>query len=572
MNQIEFRFSQPILTAITIVGFVIIGLLFALVDIVNYAQLGMRFTPFSVAYPVSEKTYDETHMYVPGARRFFEKNSVKTEVDIFELRDAVGAYPVAHSIVIGSMAKLFGSLEVAWVVAHALCPGLIWLLFFFCARMLQLPVASALLLATATCLVPFGPRNFFLMGQDALIQPLELARMPHPGLSFAFLLLAIMGASRAVASGTIVAGIGAGILVGVNFYSYYYYWIALALGLSAWLGAAASLRRWTEVKVLCVVGLTAAVTGLPFLSMVAIAMRSQAQKNLMERVGSFSRDLSPIDLWLALILTGAAIWLYARGRMQPLTMALIFVLAGGALGLNVHLLTGYNAQHGHFMNRCVQPLFFFLFSMVLLRRLPRIPHWPWLYTLATLILVSLGAYRQVRVAGTIAESHDRAENSVQLVETLRERIADGSVVGSTDPQVLTLLPAISTLWTFVPLGDRSQASNDDILRRFLLLRKLEGKTISDVHADFEQTYPSKKNDRSLSYVLFANVIDGKELHDKIDQIWPELDVAEDLLVRRLNVLMTIGTPPALPQSTGWQLVKADPVGKWSIFHLQRTKP
>src|SRR5262245_20328135 len=119
--------------------------------------------------------------------------------------------------------------------------------------------------------------------------------------------------------------------------------------------------------------------------------------------------------------------------------------AGGALGLNVHLLTGYNAQHGHFMNRCVQPLLFFLFGMALLRWLPRKPHWPWLYALATVVLVCLGIYRQVRVANAMIESHDRRQNSVQLVETLRERIAAGSVVGSTDPQVLALLPAISTL-------------------------------------------------------------------------------------------------------------------------------
>src|SRR5262245_55592978 len=232
MYQIEIRGARLKFGAVTIVGFAIIALLFGLADIINYAQLKNLFTPFSVAYPVSAQTYDETQLYVPGARRFFEKGSIKTEVDIFELRDTVGAYPIAHSIIIGSMAKFVGSLEVAWVIAHALFPALIWLLFFFCARTLQLPLAAALLLATATCFIPFGPRNFFLLGQDALIQPLELARMPHPGLSFGLLLLAIIGVSRAAASGTVFAGVGAGILVGVNFYSYYFYWIALGLGLT----------------------------------------------------------------------------------------------------------------------------------------------------------------------------------------------------------------------------------------------------------------------------------------------------------------------------------------------------
>jgi hypothetical protein len=573
MKQTKCQVSRRALQAVSVAGFVILGLLFALGDIVNYAQLGQRFTPFSVAYPVSAQTYDETGVYVPGARWFFDENKVQTEVDIFELRDTGGAYPgLAHSIVIGSIAKIFGSLEVSWVIVHGLFPASIWLLLFFFARMLQLPVVAALLLATATCLIPFGPRNFFLLGHDALIQPLELSRMPQPGLSFALLLLAIMGVSRAAASSTTLAEVSAGILVGANFYTYYFYWMALGLGLSAWLGAAAMLRRWRELKALCVVGLAAAATGLPFVVIVALGLQSQSQKDLMERVGYFGRNLSPTDLGITLILTGAVIWCYARGRMQPLSTALAFALAGGALGLSVHLLTGYNAQHEHFLNRCIQPLLFFLLGMAFLRWLPRRPLWPWLYASATLLLLSLGTYRQVQVADTIAESHDRTQNSVQLVERLRDRIPAGSVVGTTDPQLLTLLPAISTLYTFVPLGDRSHASNDEILRRFLLLRKLQGATISDVHADFERTYPTNREDRKLSSVLFMNTLNGSNLNARIDQMWPELNLANDLSVRRLDVLVATGTPPSLPQSSGWQLVSSERIGEWNFFYLQPAKP
>src|SRR5262249_32250842 len=139
---------------------------------------------------------------------------------------------------------------------------------------------------------------------------------------------------------------------------------------------------------------------------------------------------------------------------------------------------------------------------------------------------------------------------------------------STDPQVLTLLPAISTLWTFVPLGDRSQASNAEILHRFLLMRKLEGATISHVHADFDLMYPTNKEDRWLSYVLFVNVLNGKQLHARIDQVWPELDLAKDLSIRRLDVMVTTGRPPVLSQSAGWQLVKEEPIGELSFFYLK----
>ena len=355
LNWAEFRFY-----AIYSAVFATFAVLFALADVANYARLGERFTPFSNAYPISALTYDETSAYVPCARRFFETSDLKSEVDVFELRDALGTSPIAHCIIIGSMAKIIGSLEVAWVVAHGIFPALLWLLFFACARRLQLPTATAFLLATATSLIPFGPRNFFLLGQNALIQPLELIRIPAPGLSFLLLLVAAMGVSQAVLSARIVTGIVAGVLVGINFYSYYFSWMALGLGLSTWLGVAAFLRRWKDVKTLCIIGLTAVITGAPFFVITVVGLQSQVTINLIERIGAFTRDMSAINLGLAAILSIAVIWLYAQTRMQPLVIALAFVMVGGALGLNVQVLTGYDAQHWmHFTNRIIQPLFFY---------------------------------------------------------------------------------------------------------------------------------------------------------------------------------------------------------------------
>ena len=95
--------------------------------------------------------------------------------------------------------------------------------------------------------------------------------------------------------------------------------------------------------------------------------------NLIERIGAFTRDISAISLGLAAILSIAVIWLYVRTRMQPLVIVLGFVMVGGALGLNVQVLTGYDAQHWrHFTNRIIQPLFFYLLGAAILQCLPKI--------------------------------------------------------------------------------------------------------------------------------------------------------------------------------------------------------
>ena len=74
--------------------------------------------------------------------------------------------------------------------------------------------------------------------------------------------------------------------------------------------------------------------------------------------------------------------------------------------------------------------------------------------------------------------------------------------------------------------------------QFLLIRKLEGATLFDVHADFNQPYPSDKEDRNLSYVLFLRALDGNDLHSRIDQLWSEINLAKDLSVR--DVLLNDG--------------------------------
>ena len=460
MRKTKFEFSWSTSIALPIACFVVIGFLFSLADITTYAQLKEQFTPFSAAYSVSALTYDETQVYVPGARRFFETNSAKTEVDVFELRQTVGVWPITHSVIIGSIAKLIGNLEASWVIAHAVFPASVWLLLFLCARKLLPTIPSAVLLASATCLVPFGLRNFLLIGQDAFIQPLELSRIPHPGMSFTIMLLGQLAISRAVTVNSTVAALAAGVLIGLNFYSYYFYCMTTGLGLGAWLFAAAALRRWNDVKVLSVVGITAVVVGLPFFATVAIAGRSDELTNFMGRFGVFHRDLSVTYLFVAVLLTSAAIFVYTRARVPPIATALVFALAGASLGLNVHLLTGYDANdYHHFVKMCATPLFFFLLGAILLNCLPTFTQWSHMCIVTAILLFAAGAYRQVCVGNNTIEGHDQTKNSVEQVTLLRDRIAGGSVVGNSDPQIITLLPAISTLWTFVPLGSRSHASN-----------------------------------------------------------------------------------------------------------------
>jgi hypothetical protein len=116
--------------------------------------------------------------------------------DWLALRFARDSYPVLHSILLGLLAKVIGSLEWSWMVAHAIVPALIWgVLFSNACRFVQSSFLAEAI-AWAVCFIPFSPRNFLLLGEDRFIQPLELTRLPQPALSFLLLILSIWLLSR----------------------------------------------------------------------------------------------------------------------------------------------------------------------------------------------------------------------------------------------------------------------------------------------------------------------------------------------------------------------------------------
>ena len=273
---------------------------------------------------------------------------------------------------------------------------------------------------------------------------------------------------------------------------------------------------------------------------------------------------------MTLLATGAALWVYATQQLRCLTQALMFALIGACMGLHFQLLTGFDAQHEHFYNRAIQPLTMLLAGVLVLCRLEWYRYWHHACAIGMAGLVVLGAYRQLHVASFATPYHDRRQGSVHLIERLKQQLPPGSVVGTADPQVLTLLPALSTLWTFVPLGDRTQESNRGILQRYLIIRKLEGASIEDIRRDFETPLPSKKNDRLLCYILIVCNVYRPELKAAIEQLWQEIDLPHELDNRRLDFLVTHARAASLAPPAGWALRPMGAIGGTGLFAVVRT--
>src|SRR4029079_15916221 len=111
----------------------------------------------------------------------------------------------------------------------------------------------------------------------------------------------------------------------------------------------------------------------------------------------------------------------------------------------------------------------------------------------------------------------------------------------------------------------------EILLRYLIMRKLEASAIGDIHREFEAARESSKNDRMLSYVLVMSNNYDDALRSEVNHTWTNLDSSfgEELLKRRLDYIITKAHDISVNLADGWQANSAKLDREWKLFKLQR---
>ncbi|MBY0371716.1 hypothetical protein K2X33_13610 [bacterium] len=506
------------------------------------------YTPFSVGTSVSAQVFDETHLYAPGARRFADGYGLPAETDVYELRDRQHGYPVMHSLVLGGLARVLGGLERAWIFWQGLGPVLLWLSFFAVLR-----VFTSLLYASSgawlVLLCAFGPRHAWLQGADVFYQPLEITRLAHPALSAVFLCVAVFGAIQVCRRAAWLPAFAWGIAAGLLFSAYYFYWVgffsaALLAGIAALL-----LRKWRLAGRWVVFGAGSLLSAAPYLYRVLQGGLNPGENFLMARVGDFTHAVVPHSLFMTAVLVGIFLfWIYRHRRSLHAPVwdkhtAVLFwiyaLLAGAGLGMSFHFLSGYDAQHTHFLNRLAQPLLALLALIAFWRCWPERLQGK-IGRLVLCLAAFLGAAALVRQTAVAIQTHadHRSDSDEQALGKWLEANAQGSVVATTDSQLALLLPALASHWLFVPVADRSLASTPEALLRYVTVSKLEGRTEEEM---WERLTKRGPDDSRLwlhtSYVLAQQPHLSPQNQAEAHRLWKETDPEEALKTRRLDYVI-----------------------------------
>lgn len=258
-------------------------------------------------------------------------------------------------------------------------------------------------------------------------------------------------------------------------------------------------------------------------------------------------------------------------------LSAVFCSAIGAL--NMELVTGFNLESMlHYPNRVFQP--FFSIALFVLAA-PAV----WQYvtaptartTLACLgaaLLVGLATVRQTVVARNVAPRHVLPDEPRQLFDWLNAHTTSDDVVLAQQRQLNELLPVLTRDRPFVPSGDRTGASYDEIMRRFLVGMKLLQVSPGDVRQLLAEDHDHAAPPIGLTYTydLFTGghgIVDWRLPDASIAsalQEYEALDLSYELGQQRLDFVYTAGmSQPA--QVSGWRIERMYTDAYGSVWHV-----
>jgi hypothetical protein len=524
------------------------AILFSLHHWVAIVKSAGDYSPFDTSDEASALTFDETCCYAPFAGRFMWSGHLVAEVDNYERRNSDAGVPFVPAVVLGTMGRVLGNLERAFIAADFVFPALaLGLLYAASAGIIQ-STWFRLLIAWTTLLIPFGPRNFVWQGSDSMIAAPDFSRTPQPEISFTILIAGVLVASRGLRKSGMRNVIVAGLIGGMIVASYYFYAIGWGVTLGTLFLLAAAWRKGAEVKQVVIMLVATIVASTPYIAATIRGTLEGSQRELLSHIGGSAFTHAPSVMPLLGFLVGSLlVWKFGEhlltGQEHSVRILLLFLLLlAGLAGLNFQIFSGYDAAHDkHFWNRLIQPVGFFLAGCWLLGLVEkRRQNLPWrdrfVAGLLIAVLFNAGA-RQLYVGSQIAEQQRASRPEIELLAWIRSHVPEGSVIGTVNFAIVALIPAMGPNFSYLPMEMRTVTPAGEILDRCYDLALLVAaspdefyrqrfacagipRSFSEASALYAQTHggPSGRPAYKLDYVVDRS---GKPIPPRVAASFPQ---------------------------------------------------
>ncbi len=505
--------SSPRRNLLHLLFAVLIGTLFLLPHVARMATLHTiaGYSPFS-ALSSSPATMDETYLYAAEVNYSYRQHRLAYDTDAFEHRNEPVPYSALPSETEVLLATLFHSVKAAQLLCYFLFTGITAWLLMKLFMSLNASTSLAAMLALVTLVASFslrtleiGIHNLLFRGlHSGFIETLQASRNPNPNMTFPLFLGALLAHITALRRRLTVYAVLAGVLGGLLFYSYIYYGIAWAAA-AALMTILAFLPSWRDGLAPALTTLLATIfMAVPFLLWVRATKRTGGYFYRSNRLGMVHSHLPSAEVLklsllysACLLLVWIAWWFFLSRRPAACTVdlryarlaALVFVcaVAGGILGMNMQIVTGFNVQAAHhFPHMVIQPALILLVLIVLLVATDSLRRkqsaWPGILFTALFLVC---AANQVEAGVNSAPLHRIIPWEQTLFDWLNNNTHPCDVVATTSLELTLYVPVYSQDCTLTVHGSRTSASDDEILDRYLLAEALVGAPANTVASNLE---------------------------------------------------------------------------------------
>jgi hypothetical protein len=549
---------------------------------------GRVYTPFAVT-GVSALTYDETSSYAAYVNYTLHHDAPPYDTDVFENEDIPVPTTMAPYLILAVTAAALGGVDRAFVFADFVIPPIalliVYVLLFDITRRRALSLVGGLFVL----LVSFGPRNlaspilqFVGYDRSGIIQPLEFSRLVHPELSFTLLAASLLLLWLTLKWGHPLVAIAAGAVGALLFYTYVYYW-------PVWIVACALLLAIDQKRrgVLLLTNLVTWLCSIPFWWTLLESYQYPNFANILVRHTSELGHVPPpgkliyTAVCCALFLVCVAVYVrynspHVGSRRRVLAFfTAVFIAAVAAL--NMEVIVGFNVESMlHFPNRLFQPFLAITAFALASQPLVAWKHSHLVFLVVGGLLLGLGAVRQVSMSSAVAAAHEYTPQHRLLFDWLNQNSHSDDVVLATAKDVNDLIPVFTQDRVFVPNGERTSASNQEIGDRFLIAMKLLQHGDDEVRALLAQDVNHGEPPLGLTYTYFLFLgtdrwrLPDSQIDAMIDE-YHSLDLSAELGRRRFDYVYGRGgeQPKAV---VGWNFHEAYADAYGELWRVEPSVP
>lgn len=429
-------------------------------------------------------TFEEAFTYGAQAREVCDGHPFSSDAHLFETKNLPSNFAPLPSLLAGGFGCLIGSIPWSFAIFDFILPPIIFLviyvLFSRITHQVHLSILAGILVLTTEQMFLFLPplslgmlgalwEILTVSGKETAF--LEFSRFPFPQLAFLVLLLHLFFSLRALQDKKFWQIVPASLFFGLLFYTYFYYWTFALANITFLLLIFLNQRKSTEAKILLLILSLALLIAIPYLIRFSQFHSWAGAKDVLERMGLEQGRFR--NLYRTAQYFIFAFIFFKLLRKKDLVFWFFFsLIVGGIISLNIQILTGYTLQSWHWTTRVINPLVIMILVYLISQKLGEKSKFGKFATYSLIFIFVLRAFVLQFVSSKNSfEGYTLPKTTLESFTWLNQNTPPDTVIISPSFETNSLIPLFTHNNVFLPIGNVTIASNQQIIERFLITSK-----------------------------------------------------------------------------------------------------